>query len=141
MKTRFIFALSVLVASFMGHSLFAQSGEDTIVTTAYDTVVVFHHPEFSDCDTILIDYLGTLPQFSTWRPEEYYCNMVRHTQSTYEVYDSIYVLYRIPVLDGRKIFRKKQLLGRSHSSTFPFRLYDNHCRRCRTCKRAYLLSE
>ncbi len=93
MKTRFIFALSVLASSLIGHSLFAQSGEDTIVTTAYDTVVVFHHPEFSDCDTILIDYLPTLMPSSTWRPEEYYCNMVRHTQSTYEVYDSIYGTY------------------------------------------------
>ena len=89
MKNRFIFALSVLVGSFMGHSLFAQSGEDTIVTSAYDTVVVFHHPEFSDCDTILFNYLGTLSRFSTWRPEQYYCNMFHHTQPTYEVYDSI----------------------------------------------------
>ena len=88
MKTRFIFALSVLVGSLAGHSLFAQSGEDTIITTAYDTVVVFHHPEFSDCDTILFYYLGTLPQFSNWRPEQYYCTMVHNTQSTYEVYDS-----------------------------------------------------
>lgn len=89
MKTRFIFALSVLASSLIGHSLFAQSSEDTIVTSAYDTVVVFHHPEFSCCDTTLFDYLGTLPQFSTLRPEAYYCNMVHNTQSTYEVYDSI----------------------------------------------------
>lgn len=59
----------------------------------HDTVVVFHHPEFNCCDTTLLDYLITLPMFSTLSPEAYYCNMVHHTQSTYEVYDSTYNTY------------------------------------------------
>lgn len=89
MKTRLFFALSAIVCSFSGLAAFAQMGEDTVMSLHHDTVVVFHHPELSCCDTTLFDYLGTLPQFSTLRPEAYYCNMVHNTQSTYEVYGSI----------------------------------------------------
>ena len=122
MKNRFIFALSVLVGSFMGHSLFAQSGEDTIVTTAYDTVVVFHHPEFSCCDTTHFNYHHTLPTFSSLKVERYYCDMVHHTQSTYEVYDSIYGTYytAYPFSMAGRFFGRNNYLVEAIAQPFHF---------------------
>ena len=122
MKNRFIFALSVLVGSFMGHSLSAQSGEDTIVTTAYDTVVVFHHPEFSCCDTTHFNYHHTLPTFSSLKVERYYCDMVHHTQSTYEVYDSIYGTYytAYPFSMAGRFFGRNNYLVEAIAQPFHF---------------------
>ena len=118
-----------LSAVFMAASVWSQTAqiievisEDTMVVTYYDTVVVFHHPDFESCNMTVWNYRIPDNHFAYGTMEEYYHRLMRYLYEPVDGYDSIYqmpVTYYPFSLDG-SFFGKNSYAVEAYGQPFHF---------------------
>ncbi|MCI5716174.1 MAG: T9SS type A sorting domain-containing protein, partial [Bacteroidales bacterium] len=118
-----------LSAVFMAVSVWSQTAqiievisEDTMVVTYYDTVVVFHHPDFESCNMTVWNYRIPDNHFAYGTMEEYYHRLMRYLYEPVDGYDSIYqmpVTYYPFSLDG-SFFGKNSYAVEAYGQPFHF---------------------
>lgn len=118
-----------LSAVFMAVSVWSQTAqiievisEDTMVVTYYDTVVVFHHPDFVSCNKTVWNYRIPDNHFAYGTMEEYYHRLMRYLYEPVDGYDSIYqmpVTYYPFSLDG-SFFGKNSYAVEAYGQPFHF---------------------
>lgn len=93
---KFLFFVFAVVSLFYQIQVHAQIvsviSEDTLLVQTYDTVVLFRHPDFINCNMTAWNYTIQDPQFAHGTMEEYYYKFVNHLYSPVEGYDSVHNL-------------------------------------------------
>lgn len=122
-------AILFLSAVFMAVSVWSQTAqiievisEDTMVVTYYDTVVVFHHPDFESCNMTVWNYTFYDPHFEFGTMEEYYYDLTRNLYEPVEGYDSIHqvpITY-YPFSLGGSFFGKNNYVVEAYGQPFHF---------------------
>ena len=127
-------AILFLSAVFMAVSVWSQTAqiievisEDTMVVTYYDTVVVFHHPDFVSCNKTVWNYRIPDNHFAYGTMEDYYHRLIQETKSEVTVFDPIwndYVTYSPRDLAG-SFFGKNSYAVEAYGQPFHFEPNDN----------------
>lgn len=89
MKKILLFLLVVLCLQSARAQLI-ELNDDTLIHPQYDTVVLFHHPDYQACSNMNVwDYAYCLwPFFASGTIEEYYSCLINDTKPSYSYYDS-----------------------------------------------------
>lgn len=124
-KRLFTFLVLAVVCSAAYSQLpqiITQVGDDTLVVTQYDTVVLFHHPDYQSCSMNAWDYRIPDTHFLYGSIEDYYDEMVRHTKPSVSFYDSIHecpVTYGPRNLSG-SFFGRNSYWAEAYAQPFHF---------------------
>lgn len=126
------FLLFVLISVINTQAqIVSEINDDTLTVVQYDTVVLYHHPDYESCSMDVWNY--TLPDacFGPGTLEEYYSMLVRAIKPDVTFYDSAWgceITYSPQDIAG-SFFWKKQLCGASLCSTvsFGFQCYGDRC--------------
>ncbi|MDY4933459.1 MAG: T9SS type A sorting domain-containing protein [Candidatus Onthomorpha sp.] len=123
---RAILILSFVFASLAVQSVMAQNtivvSEDTLVIPYYDTVVVFHHPDFESCNKTVWNYRIPDNHFADGTMEDYYSMLIQATKSEVTVFNPIwndYVTYSPRDLAG-SFFGKNSYAVEAYGQPFHF---------------------
>ena len=148
-KTFWIMKRAILILSFVFASLAVQSvmaqntivvSEDTLVIPYYDTVVVFHHPDFVSCNKTVWNYRIPDNHFADGTMEDYYSMLIQATKSSVTIFCPLFndsVTFGPRDLAG-SFFGKNSYDVEAYGQPFHFDSLVTIIRNCSSSKRSYL---